>query len=113
MADSPPPKRRSEQATRPLIYDLGDATVGGGKGDAGGARVGEFVGRTSGAGVGAAIGAGVAAGSLPRQADTTKISPAIVRNTVDDRLLIGGSIESDCISWLSKACGQATAESQA
>ena len=91
----------------------------GGRGDLGGDRVGDgnCLGGTSGAGVGVAIGIGVAVGcsvavawgvrvavgAFPPQADTTKLRPTTVRNTVDDGMLIGASFESDFILLLSKA----------
>ena len=55
-------------------------------GDVGGARVGDCAGVV---GIGLAVACGVGAGSLPPQAETTKVSPTIIRNKVDDGLPIG------------------------
>ena len=105
MADSLPPARRSEQATRPFRYELGSAVAGRSGAVVGGAEVGDgvCVGGTPGEGVGVVIDIDVAVVSLPPQADTAKLSPTTTRNPADDGLIIGASFESDCILWLSEA----------
>ncbi len=78
---------RSEQATRPLLYDLGPAVVGEERGVFGGDGAGDGVGGTSIGAVGVAIGDAMAmdvdVGSFPPQAATAKLSPMIVSNTVE------------------------------
>ena len=83
MAVSPPPTMRSEQAIRPLLYDLGPAVVGEERGVFGGDGVGDSGGNFN-VGVGVAIGEAmdVDVGSFPPQADTAKLSPMTVRNAV-------------------------------
>ena len=105
MADSLPPARRSEQATRPFRYELGSAVAGRSGAVVGGAEVGDgvCVGGTPGEGVGDVIDIGVAVVSLPPQADTAKLSTSTVRNTVADGLLIGAGFYPNCILFLSKA----------
>ena len=104
MADSLPPARRSEQATRPFRYEL-SAVAGRSGAVVGGAEVGDgvCVGGTPGEGVGVVIDIGVAVVSLPPQADTAKLSTSTVRNTVADGLLIGAGVYPNCILFLSKA----------
>ena len=90
MADSLPPVMRSEQATRPLLYDLWGVGVERGSGSVGGARVGDGdgVAGASAVAVGVAVGIGLSVGSLPPQANIVKLRPAAVRNTIDAGLLI-------------------------
>ena len=81
---------RSEQATRPLLYDLGSAVLGAEGGVFGGDGVGDGVGGRFNVGVGVVISVAldVDLGSFPPQADTARLSPMTVRNTVKEELHI-------------------------
>ena len=96
MADPFPPTIRSEQATRPLLYELGGTVVGGG--NVAGDRVGG--GGASRVGVAVAIRIGVVDGidvaSLRPQANSKKLSPMTVRITVEARLRIIKSSIHQC-----------------